>query len=175
MGVETNPTGGSSSSGSPDLIRWYQQYGPMVHRRCRGLLKNDEEASEAMQDVFVEVLRRVDRLAVEAPSSFLYRTATNVCLNRLRSRRRKPSDADSELVERIATAPDTEDRTLGSLLLDRMFAREQRSTREMAVMHLVDGMTLEQVATETGLSVSGVRKRLRVLKAHVAELQEVSP
>jgi hypothetical protein len=42
-------------------------------------------------------------------------------------------------------------------------------------MHLVDGMTLEQVAAETGLSVSGVRKRLRVLKEHVAELQEVSP
>jgi RNA polymerase sigma factor (sigma-70 family) len=172
MGVEIS-AGSTPVAGPPNLRAWYQQYGPMVYRRCRALLKNDEEASEAMQDVFVEVLKRGDALSVEAPSSFLYRSATNVCLNRLRTRRRKPADADSDLVERIASAPDTEERTLGSLLLDRMFAREQRSTREMAVMHLVDGLTLEQVAQETGLSVSGVRKRLRVLKAHVAELQEV--
>lgn len=156
-----------------DLRHWYQQYGPMVHRRCKALLRDDEEAREAMQDVFVEVLRRGEGLTVEAPSSFLYRTATNVCLNRLRSRRRKPSDADSDLVERIAVAPDAEERSLSTVLLDRLFAREQVSTREMAVLHLVDGLTLEQVAAETGLSVSGVRKRLRVLKAHVAELQEV--
>lgn len=172
MGVEIS-TGSTPAAGPPNLRAWYQQYGPMVYRRCRALLKNDEEASEAMQDVFVELLKRGDALSVETPSSFLYRSATNVCLNRLRTRRRKPADADSDLVERIASAPDTEERTLGSLLLDRMFAREQRSTREMAVMHLVDGLTLEQVAQETGLSVSGVRKRLRVLKAHVAELQEV--
>ncbi|MEQ1566098.1 MAG: sigma-70 family RNA polymerase sigma factor [Myxococcota bacterium] len=157
-----------------DLRHWYQQFGPMVNRRCRALLRDDEEAREAMQDVFVEVLRRGEGLTVEAPSSFLYRTATNVCLNRLRSRRRKPSDADSDLVERIAVAPDAEDRSLSAVLLDRLFAREQVSTREMAVMHLVDGLTLEQVAAETGMSVSGVRKRLRVLKAHVAELQEVA-
>lgn len=157
-----------------DSKHWYQQYGPMVHRRCRTLLKDDEEAREAMQDVFVEVLRRGEGLVVDAPSSFLYRTATNVCLNRLRSKRRKPSEADTDLLERIAVAPEAEQRSIVNGLLDRIFAREQPSTREMAVMHLVDGMTLEQVAAETGLSVSGIRKRLRVLKEHVAELQEVA-
>lgn len=130
-----------------------------------------------MQDVFVALMQRGGReeLSVESPSSFLYRTATNVCLNRLRTRRRKPAEADSELIDRIATAPEAEDRSIIHAVLNRIFAREQPSTREMAVMHLVDGMTLEQVAAETGLSVSGVRKRLRVLKEHVAELQEVSP
>jgi RNA polymerase sigma-70 factor (ECF subfamily) len=155
-----------------DIRHWYQQYGPMVFRRCRALLRDDEEAREAMQDVFVVILRRKE-LMVEAPSSFLFRTATNVCLNRLRTRRRKPAEADSELIDRIAIAPDAEERSIIHAVLDRIFAREQPSTREMAVMHLVDGMTLEQVAAETGLSVSGVRKRLRVLKEHVAELQEV--
>jgi len=154
-----------------DIRAWYQQYGPMVHRRCRTLLHNDEEALEAMQDVFVEVVRRGDALAVDSPSSFLWRTATNVCLNRLRSRRRKPAEADTDVIERIAVAPDAEDRSIVAGLLDRIFAREQASTREMAVMHLVDGMTLEEVAAEVGLSVSGVRKRLRVLKEHVAELE----
>jgi RNA polymerase sigma factor (sigma-70 family) len=144
----------------------------MVFRRCRVLLRDEEEAMEAMQDVFVEVTRRRDTLEVEAPTSFLYRTATNICLNRIRSRKRRPQDADTDLVERIATAPEQEDRTLVARMLAQIFATEQVSTREMAVLHLVDGLTLEEVAIETGMSVSGVRKRLRVLKAHVAELRD---
>ncbi len=44
----------------------------------------------------------------------------------------------------------------------------------MAVMHLLDGMTLEQVAREVGMSVSGVRKRLRKLRSRVAELEDLA-
>jgi RNA polymerase sigma-70 factor, ECF subfamily len=33
----------------------------------------------------------------------------------------------------------------------------------MAVLHFVDGLTLEEVAKETSFSVSWVRKRLRAL------------
>ena len=40
----------------------------------------------------------------------------------------------------------------------------------MAVLHYVDGLTLEEVAIETGLSVSGVRKRLRRLKTDLTEM-----
>jgi RNA polymerase sigma-70 factor (ECF subfamily) len=39
----------------------------------------------------------------------------------------------------------------------------------MAVLHFVDGLTLEEVARETSLSGSGVRKRLRALKGSLAE------
>jgi DNA-directed RNA polymerase specialized sigma24 family protein len=45
------------------------------------------------------------------------------------------------------------------------------STRTIAVLHLVDGMTYEEVAREVGLAVSGVRKRLRTLRAHLRELE----
>lgn len=159
---------------SIDVEAWYREYGPMVLRRCRKLLKDEELAVEAMQDVFVQVVRRRGRLSVDAPSSFLYRTATNVCLNRIRSRTRKPMDPRSDLIERIAEAPDAEDRTLARTVLAAVFRKEPASTRVMAVLHLVDGMTLEEVAAEVGMSVSGVRKRLRTLKAHVAELQEAA-
>jgi len=156
---------------SIDIRAWYERFGPMVHRRCKALLRDEEEATEAMQDVFVEVVRRRERLEVGAPSSFLYRTATNICLNKIRSRKRRPQDPDTDLLERIAVAPEAEERSVTAALLDKIFAREQPSTREMAVMHLVDGLTLDEVAVEVGLSVSGVRKRLRVLKEHVAQLE----
>lgn len=156
-----------------DVDAMYRQYGPMVLRRCRGMLKDEEQAVEAMQDTFVQLIRYQDRLDDHAPSSLLYRMATNTCLNMIRSRKRRPEDADSELILRIATAPEGGERSAARLLLERIFAKEQESTRTMAVLHLRDGMTLAEVAEEVGLSVSGVRKRLRTLKAHVAELNGV--
>jgi RNA polymerase sigma factor (sigma-70 family) len=156
-----------------DVEALYTRYSPMVLRRCRLLLKDEQQAVEAMQDTFVELLRRQGALDAHAPSSLLFRVATNTCLNRLRSRRRRPEDADQDLVVRIAEAPDEVGLAGARLMLARVFAAELPSTRDMAVMHLLDGMTLEEVAAETGLSVSGVRKRLRTLKAHVAELEAV--
>lgn len=156
-----------------DIEGLYQRYGPMVLRRCRQLLRDEEQAVEAMQDVFVELLRRQERLQVDAPASFLYRTATNVCLNRIRSHRRRPETPDQELLLRIATAPETEDRTLADMMLERIFAREKPSTKVIAVLHLRDGLTLQEVADQVGLSVSGVRKRLRTLRQHVVELEGV--
>ena len=158
---------------SVDVEALYTKYGPMVLRRCTRLLKDEEQAMEAMQDTFVKVIRYQHRLNEEAPSSLLYRMATNTCLNRIRSRGRRPEDADSELVARIAVVPDSAGQPMARILLDRIFAREQESTRTMAVLHLLDGMTLQEVADEVGMSVSGVRKRLRTLKAHVAELEGV--
>jgi len=59
-------------------------------------------------------------------------------------------------------------------MLDAIFGGERESTRTIAVMHYVDGMTLEEVAREAGMSVSGVRKRLRMLCARVKGLGEVA-
>ena len=41
-----------------------------------------------------------------------------------------------------------------------------------AVLHYVDGMTLEQVARECGMSVSGVRKRLRGLRSELRVMEQ---
>ena len=151
----------------------YRQYGPMVHRRCRRILGNEEEAADAMHDVFVQLVRREGSLDLSRPSSLLYTMATNVSLNKLRSRRRKPETRDEGLLASIAAADDLEDSTSQRSLLAQLFKREEPSTKVMAVLHYVDKMTLEEVASAVGLSVSGVRKRLRGLKARVAEWEEV--
>jgi RNA polymerase sigma-70 factor (ECF subfamily) len=138
----------------------YRKYGPMVVRRCRFLLRDEAEAWDVSQEVFVRVLRHWDRLDRRYPSSLLFRIATNLSLNRLRDRRREPVLAGDEVLHAIARRTDLD----APLLLDRLFRRHPESTRTMAVLHHVDGMTLEQVARECGMSVSGVRKRLRRLK-----------
>ena len=154
-----------------DVEALYTRYGGMVMRRCRRLLRDEQDAADAMQDVFVQVLRHAERLEQRAPSSLLYTMATNVCLNRLRSARRRPEDPESELIQRIASAGDSEARSLAGRMLDSLFGGELASTRTIAFLHLVDGMTLDQVAQEVGMSKSGVRRRLRLLRQHVHELE----
>jgi len=140
------------------------RYGPMVLRRCRQLLRNEDEALDACQDVFVRLVERRRRLTAQYPSSLLYRMATNVCLNRIRDRGRRSDDADLERLETIARVDEPGADSHARLLLDWLFARHPASSRTIAVLHYLDGLTLEQVAVESGLSVSGVRKRLRKLR-----------
>jgi RNA polymerase sigma factor (sigma-70 family) len=150
-----------------DIESLYKCHGPMVLRRCRRLLRNEAKAVDAMHDVFVEILRRKDALEATSPAGLLLTTATHVCLNRLRTERRKPEDRDDEMLFHIAAIgdhPDSESRPLAGRILDRIFAGQPESTRLIAVLHYVDRLTLEEVADEVGMSVSGIRKRLRTLK-----------
>ncbi len=153
-----------------DVDGYYREYGPMVLRRCRRLLRDEEKAVDAMHDVFVNLLRAGERLEGGRPGSLLLRIATNVCLNLLRSERRRPEDADEAALLAIAGAEEPGARSLARFALGDLLGREPESTRVMAVMHLLDGLTLEEVGREVGLSAAAVRKRLRGLKTRAAAL-----
>lgn len=155
-----------------DIEKLYHRYGPMVMRRCRQLLQNENDALDATQDVFVRLLEHRQRLTMKYPSSLLFRIATNVCLNRIRDRRRHEEVHNEEILHQLADMDEPATRFEARSLLDRLFGRQGESTRTIAVLHFVDGMTLEETAKEVGLSVSGVRKRLRKLKASLAEMEE---
>ncbi|MCU0241921.1 MAG: sigma-70 family RNA polymerase sigma factor [Vicinamibacteria bacterium] len=151
-----------------DVDALYQRYGPMVLRRCRQLLRDEDEAMDALQDVFVNLIRSRERLTDAYPSSLLYRMATNRCLNRLRDRARAPSLPGDEVLNQIAERVDLDT----PIWVDRLLGRHPESTRVMAVLHYLDGMTLAQVARECRMSVSGVRKRLRGLRASLQKMEE---
>jgi RNA polymerase sigma-70 factor (ECF subfamily) len=153
-----------------DIENLYQRYGPMVMRRCNRLLGDENEALDATQDVFVKLLERRHRIDVEYPSSFLFRIATNLCLNRIRDRRRRGETSDDDLLHRLADMEEPEARFEAGSMLAGLFRKHRESTRTIAVLHFVDGMTLEETAREVGMSVSGVRKRLRALRSTLEEV-----
>ncbi|MBN2510727.1 MAG: sigma-70 family RNA polymerase sigma factor [Spirochaetales bacterium] len=156
-----------------NVEEFYSKYGPMVLRRCRALLRDEEAALDAMQDVFVQVLRKEKQLHGGAPSSLLYTIATNICLNKMRKQKRTPLNAEDEFLQQVAGVDDPERMVLTNHFLDRLFAREKDSTRMIAVLHYVDNFTLEETAEKVGMSVSGVRKRLRNLREKGLALREV--
>jgi len=131
------------------------------------MLSDEDKALDAMQEVFVQLIRKQDRLKDEYPSSLLFRIATNTCLNIIRYHKRRPESPNETVLETLAAFDETEEKVAARDFLDKIFGREKQSTRLIAVLHLVDGLTLKEVAGEVGLSVSGVRKRLRLLKERV--------
>lgn len=154
-----------------NLDHLYRRYGSMVYRRCLQLLRDPGEAEDAMQDTFVSLMKSQDSLEATFPSSLLYQAATHMALNRIRTRKRHPEDRDDNVLQAIASGADFEASFTAGSFLNRLFQREQPSSRVMAVMHFVDGLTLEEVAKECALSVSGVRKRLRKIREAAFELQ----
>ncbi len=55
----------------------------------------------------------------------------------------------------------------------KIFRKEKPSTKEIAVLHFIDGMTLKEVSEEVGLSLSGVRKRIRELRQQIKIKKEI--
>lgn len=146
----------------------YARFGSMVHRRCKELLGDKEEALDAMHEVFVDVIEKGD-VTVHSPSSFLYVIATRRSLNRLRARDRRRESSDSELVYAIADNSGQSARTAARSVLDWLFGEQPESSGVIAVLHYVDGLTLQETAEEVGMSVSGVRKRLRRMRRCLEE------
>ena len=151
----------------------YRTYGPMVLRRCRRMLGNEEDAIDAMQETFLRIHRRWNSIHLQGPSSLLYTVATRVCLNMLRKRARAPIALEPAIVEESwAQEPPEEERIIATHFADRLFEGEPRGTREMAALHYGEGRTLRETADRVGMSVSGVRKRLRHLRERGLALRE---
>ena len=158
-----------------DIDHCYRRYGAMVYRRCKGLVRDSQLAEDVMQDVFVKLCTHEERLEDHGLSSLLYRIATRESLNAIRSKKRRRDAGVDPLLEQLASVEDDEAQTSARQLLGRLFGSEQESSRVIAVLHLHDGLTLEQVAEHTGMSVSGVRKRLRTIGERLEVLSGGQP
>lgn len=148
-----------------DIEQYIARFGPMVNRRCRHLLGNPDDALDATQEVFVKLVE-MDAIDVRSPSGLLYVIATRICLNRIRAKSRRPEDAAGDLVYEIATTEQL-GQSNARMMLDWLFGQNPESSRVIAVLHFADGLTLEEVAHEVGMSVSGVRRRIRVMRSQL--------
>jgi RNA polymerase sigma-70 factor (ECF subfamily) len=148
-----------------DIEAYYHRYGPMILRRCRQMLGSEEDALDAMQDVFVKLINAKAKLHGQFPSSLLYTMATNTCLNRIRWKKRRRESA-LDLEDFILPSKDREmEFTEARLVMEGILDAESELTRGICFMYHADGMTLKEIGDTVGMSVSGVRKRLETFKA----------
>ena len=136
----------------------YRTYGPAVYRRCLRLLRDREAAKDATQEVFVKLVRDIAKLddpKIVLP--WIYRVATNHCLNVLRDRNRRGEAAlgDLEIADN-PVEPSFPDKHLANTVLSHF----DEGTRAVAVGVLVDGMGHEELAGALGISRKTVERRL---------------
>ena len=158
-----------------DFAYLYEKYAPMVYRRCLSLLRDEAKANDAMHDVFVKAMQNKTRLDWRGPSSFLYTVATHVCIDAIRkqaTRTKFVEDGSEDILDTIAHCDQIEDMTHASKVLDWLFNRHPDTSKTIAVMHFVDGLTLQEVAQELGMSASGVRKRIYKMKDELKKHSE---
>jgi RNA polymerase sigma-70 factor (ECF subfamily) len=141
------------------LEELYRRHAAAVLARCRYLLREEEAARDAAQDVFVRALRALPELeAAASPTAFLLRAATNHCLNVLRASRAAWRDEVARLArDRREQGIEPDSRELVRALL----GAASQEAQEIAVLYFVDELTQAEIAAETGRSLPTVRKRLR--------------
>ena len=153
-----NEIEGGSLDEREQAARLYATYGPAVYRRCLRLLQDREAARDATQEVFVKLLRNARRLEEpEAALPWIYRVATNHCLNLRRDAGRRgeqPLDGALELASHASA--DLPGRHLARSVLSRFDAQ----TQAVAVGVFVDGMEREEVARALGISRRTVTRKL---------------
>jgi RNA polymerase sigma-70 factor (ECF subfamily) len=155
-----------------DIESFYVRYGPMVLRRCRRMLKNEQSAHDAMHEVFLKVLSNQNRLTGEYPSALLYRIATNICLNRIRNDRKHSLNEYLDILHNTSFFESQEENSALNLL-SYILEKEKESTRQIAVLYFVNGMTIKEVAETKNLSISGVHKHLDKLRRKIRDKGEI--
>jgi RNA polymerase sigma-70 factor (ECF subfamily) len=129
----------------------------VVYRRCLRLLRDGDAAADATQEVFVQLVRNMEALEDRATVlPWIYRVATNHCLNVRRAGRWTPQGpVDLELA-----AGASEDTFPERQLAQAVLARFDPTTQAVAIAVLVDGMEQEETARALGLSRKTVRRKL---------------
>ena len=137
----------------------YRQYGPAVYRRCLRILRDPEAAKDATQEVFMRLVRDMSKLEDrETVLPWIYRVATNHCLNHRRNASRRGDDAampDLELADQTSG-----DALPAKALAQQLLSQFDETTQTVAVGVLVDGMEHEEVAELLGISRRTVARKL---------------
>ena len=143
----------------PRVQVWFSQYGGMVLRRARALLGDEQAARDAAQEVFLQVVRAEEQFKNQSsPVTWLYRITTNVCLNVIKSRSRRPeSEApDTEAPEQADASLSVDER----LAIHAVLSRVPEPLREIATYYYLDQLSHEEIAQLCGISRRTVGNRL---------------
>ncbi len=155
------------------------EYASRAYRLAFGITRNEADAEEVVQDVFLTVATKGDSFeGRSALGSWIYRITTNAALNKRRGKRRELETSLEELLPTFKEDGHREgDRSL--LLADwsqnpehELLSGEARRTLERAldalpagyravlILRDVEELSSEQVAAMLGESVGAVKSRL---------------
>ena len=149
----------------------FERYGPMVYRRARSILGNDEEARDVVQDVFIKVLSGRLKSKDGQVAGWLQTVTTHACFNLVRNRGRRAALLAERLRKDEPMTHDTEQQVLVRRLLDKIEPR----TAEAAICVHIDGMSYDETSSYLGVSKRTVANLLARFREAARELLESNP
>lgn len=151
-----------------DLLRHFH---PFVVRLVRSHLPRRTSEEDLTQMIFIRIFQNLDRYSGKVPlAHWISRVAVNVCLNELRSEKRRPewrlSDFDPEtsaIIERLAyTETDfssPEEERVAKELLNRMLAQLSPEDRLLVTLLHLEERSVQEIHQMTGWSRAAIRVR----------------
>lgn len=151
----------------------FQQYHRGIYNTIYQMTRNDADAADLTQEVFVRAYRALPRLQTpEAFTAWLYRIAVNLSRNWLRDRGRirvesleLPGEEGEEGNTREIADPSGDPAAL--LQTRDMQERVQKAIaglspdhRQVVTLHHLEGMPVEEIARVVGCSIGTVKSRL---------------
>ena len=155
----------------PVLVRRFQQgqeqaFAVLMERHERRvynlayrMLGSPEDARDATQDAFLSCFRHLAKFRGDSSfSTWLHRIALNACYDALR-RRRDTTSLEGRSVDPMPV-PDHADRAAAATDVQRALLGVPPDFRAVLVMHELQDLPLEDIATTLGLPVGTVKSRL---------------
>ncbi len=149
-----------------------RQYSRKVYALCYRTLRNEEEAKDMAQEVFVRVYTR--RESFKGRSSlytWIYRIALNMCFTHLKKRRSGMvplEDVERTLAAREAGGPDSRVE-LEALLAGALDSLPPRQ-RAVFSMRFYDRMTYKEIAEATGTTVGAAKANHHFAVEHLRKI-----
>ena len=137
-----------------DIAAIYRRHVKTVYRLCFSFLKTTADAEDAVQSVFMKLIRSDKQFeSAEHERAWIVRATANACKDVLRSARRRTSVALDAVAE--AAAPEVPD----SAVLEAVMELSQ-PFREALYLHYYEGYTAREIADMTGGTEDAVAARL---------------
>lgn len=130
-----------------------------VHRICRRITCNDEDAKDATQEALLAIYRNID--AFDGRSAFttwVYRVATNAALGELRRRGRRP--VPSEAVDGLPIAPPRDAEIDRRVDIDQALLALPPEFRAAVVLRDLCDLEYPTIAVVLGIPEGTVRSRI---------------
>ncbi|HXI59778.1 MAG TPA: sigma-70 family RNA polymerase sigma factor [Polyangia bacterium] len=129
----------------------YAAYSSTIYTRCRRILGDGAAAEDAAQETFLRVHRHIETAPCDRDVlRWIFRIATNYCLNVLRDRRARPTVSDD--LTGLAGIRSPEDHIADRDLGWQLTRRAPPQMRDAAVLYHVYGLVQSEIAEELGVS-----------------------
>lgn len=157
---------------------WVNQWALDVYRYCRKFLRDDAEAEDVMQLVFLQAYQDFSSVRLESSARhWLLSIARHRCLDRLKLNRRNPSAADPTPLDQEPSTTPPVDETLAHSQAARALAacldQLPDHARVAIVLRYHDELSYEEMEKLSGISAGALRVRvLRALPALKTCLEE---